>query len=158
MDKFPGKVAVGVFLTAFMPDTQHKPSYVLDKHAGTLPTAEELDRRLSLIGSKSILSFSNEDLSDKFYQLSPIEDLELAKTLTRPGSLFLEDLTRTKNFYKEGYGSVPRSFIICNEDLAIPLELQRWMIQNAGIDYKDEIKGADHMAVLSKTQEVYDFC
>ncbi|KAI4357044.1 hypothetical protein L6164_001019 [Bauhinia variegata] len=124
--------------------------------AGTLPTAEELDRRLSLIGSKSILSLSNEYLSDKLYQLSPIEDLELAKTLTRPGSLFLEDLTRAKNFSKEGYGSVPRAFIICNEDLAIPLEHRRWMIQNAGIDYVDEIKGADYMAMFSKTQEVYD--
>ncbi|XP_057419242.1 putative inactive methylesterase 20 [Lotus japonicus] len=31
MDKFPEKVAVGVFLTAFMPDTQHKPSYVMEK-------------------------------------------------------------------------------------------------------------------------------
>lgn len=31
MDKFPEKIALGVFLTAFTPDTQHKPSYVLEK-------------------------------------------------------------------------------------------------------------------------------
>jgi len=31
MDKFPQKVAVGVFLTAFAPDTEHNPSYVLLK-------------------------------------------------------------------------------------------------------------------------------
>ncbi|XP_022006263.1 salicylic acid-binding protein 2 isoform X2 [Helianthus annuus] len=31
MEKFPQKVSVGVFLTAFMPDTDHKPSYVLDQ-------------------------------------------------------------------------------------------------------------------------------
>lgn len=31
MDEYPEKVAVGVFLTAFMPDTTHKPSYVLDQ-------------------------------------------------------------------------------------------------------------------------------
>lgn len=29
MDKFPNKVALAVFLTAFMPDTLNKPSYVL---------------------------------------------------------------------------------------------------------------------------------
>jgi pimeloyl-ACP methyl ester carboxylesterase len=31
MDKYPEKVAVGVFMAAFMPDTRHKPSYVLDQ-------------------------------------------------------------------------------------------------------------------------------
>ena len=31
MDKYPERVAVGVFLAAFMPDTRHKPSYVLDQ-------------------------------------------------------------------------------------------------------------------------------
>jgi len=31
MDKFPEKVAVGVFVTAIIPDTHHKPSYVLEK-------------------------------------------------------------------------------------------------------------------------------
>ncbi|XP_020238602.2 methylesterase 2 [Cajanus cajan] len=31
MDKFPEKVAVAVFLTAVIPDTEHKPSYVLEK-------------------------------------------------------------------------------------------------------------------------------
>ena len=31
MEKFPQKVSVAVFLTAFMPDTQHQPSHVLDQ-------------------------------------------------------------------------------------------------------------------------------
>ena len=31
MEKFPQKVAVGVFLAAFVPDIEHKPSYVLEK-------------------------------------------------------------------------------------------------------------------------------
>ena len=31
MEKFPQKVAVGVFLTAVVPDIEHKPSYVLEK-------------------------------------------------------------------------------------------------------------------------------
>jgi len=31
MEQFPEKIAVGVFLTAFVPDTEHKPSYVLEK-------------------------------------------------------------------------------------------------------------------------------
>jgi len=31
MEKFPEKVAVGVFLAAFAPDVEHRPSYVLEK-------------------------------------------------------------------------------------------------------------------------------
>lgn len=31
MEQFPEKIAVAVFLTAFLPDIQHKPSYVLEK-------------------------------------------------------------------------------------------------------------------------------
>lgn len=31
MDKFPQKISVSVYLTAFMPDTVHQPSYVLDQ-------------------------------------------------------------------------------------------------------------------------------
>lgn len=30
-DKFPEKISAAVFFTAFMPDTAHKPSYVLDQ-------------------------------------------------------------------------------------------------------------------------------
>ena len=30
-EKFPNKVVVAVFLTAFMPDTTHKPSFVMDQ-------------------------------------------------------------------------------------------------------------------------------
>ncbi|XP_027347301.1 methylesterase 1-like isoform X4 [Abrus precatorius] len=114
MDIFPEKVAVGVFLSAFVPDTEHKPSYVLEK------------------------------------------DLGLAKTLVRPGSLFMEDLAQQKNFSKDGYGSVPLAFIVCNGDLAIPLNYQLWMIQNAGINDVLEIKDADHMAMLCKPQELCD--
>jgi hypothetical protein len=46
----------------------------------------------------------------------------------------MEDLTQQDNFSKQGYGSVPRAFIVCNEDLGIPLKFQHWMIQNAGIN------------------------
>ncbi|XP_061341893.1 polyneuridine-aldehyde esterase-like [Gastrolobium bilobum] len=112
MDIFPEKIQMGVFLTAYMPDTQHKPSYVSE------------------------------------------QDLELAKTLIRPGLLFSEELSKAKNFSEEGYGSVPRAFIVCNEDLAYPLEFQQWTIQNAEVDEVREIKEADHMAMLSKPEEL----
>ncbi|OMP02110.1 putative Polyneuridine-aldehyde esterase precursor [Corchorus olitorius] len=124
MDLFPHKISVAVFLTAFMPDTIHQPSYVLDK------------------------SFKS--------NVFELKDLELAKTLVRPGSLFQQELSKAKNFSDEGYGSVTRVYVVCDEDKAINLEVQRWMIQNNPPKDVLEIKGADHMAMLSKTKQVCD--
>ncbi|KAL2966667.1 hypothetical protein AAZX31_16G130400 [Glycine max] len=152
MDKFPEKVVVGVFLAAFAPDTEHSPSYVLEQDT----SSEDLDNEFAPSGNKTSFLFGPKYLSKKQYQRSPIEDLELAKTLVRPSSLFIEDLSKQKNFSKHGYGSVPRAYIVCTEDLAIPLEFQLWMIHNAGINEVLKIKGADHAAMISKPRELYN--
>ncbi|KAL2333624.1 hypothetical protein Fmac_014837 [Flemingia macrophylla] len=157
MDKFPDKVAVGVFLTAVIPDIEHKPSYVLEKYIESTPMENWLESELSQRGKKSIIVFGHKFLSNKLYQACSVEDRELAKILLRPGSFFIEDLSKQKNFSKQGYGSVPLAFIVCTEDLAIPLKFQHWMIQNVGINVDvQEIKGADHTAMLSKPQQLCD--
>jgi len=84
------------------------------------------------------------------------QDLELAKSLVRPSSLFVEDLSRQKKFSREGYGSVPRSYIVCTEDIAITAEYQEWMIKNAAINDVQKIKGADHMVMNSKPRQLVD--
>lgn len=154
MEKFPEKIEVGIFLAAFIPDTQHKPSYVLEQYIERYPVTGWLDTEFSFGGNKMLLLPGSKFLSTKFFQLCSIEDLELVKILIRTGSLFLEDLSEAKNLSKEGYGSVPRACIVANDDLAIPLEYEQWMIQNAGIDAVKVINGADHMAMLSKPQEL----
>ncbi|KAK7386480.1 hypothetical protein VNO78_26740 [Psophocarpus tetragonolobus] len=156
MEKFPEKVAVGVFLTGLAPDIEHNPSYVLEKFKESIPSAGWLDTDFAPNGNKTSLLFGPKFLSDKIYQLSPIEDIELAKALIRRSSLFIEDMSMQKNFSKQGYGSVPRVYIVCTEDLTITLEFQLWMIQNAGFNDIVEIKGADHMPMFSKPQELCD--
>ncbi|XP_027347300.1 salicylic acid-binding protein 2-like isoform X3 [Abrus precatorius] len=127
-----------------------------EKYNERTPSAEWLDTQFSPSGNKTSMFFGPDFLSKKLYQVSSVEDLGLAKTLVRPGSLFMEDLAQQKNFSKDGYGSVPLAFIVCNGDLAIPLNYQLWMIQNAGINDVLEIKDADHMAMLCKPQELCD--
>lgn len=75
-------------------------------------------------------------------------------TLARPASLFIDDLSKAKNFSNEGYGSVPHVCVVCDQDLGIPVEFQRWMIQNGVPKDVMEINGADHMAMLSKPDEL----
>ncbi|XP_058772775.1 polyneuridine-aldehyde esterase-like [Vicia villosa] len=153
MEKFPEKIAVGIFIAAFIPDTLHQPLYVLQQYIERYPMSGWLDTEISFDGRKmGVLTGIN--YSTKIFQLCSKEDLELVKILRRTGSLFIEDLSEVENLSKERYESVPGACIIGNEDLAIPLDYQKWMIQNAGIDVLKVIDGADHMPMLSKPQEL----
>lgn len=158
MDRFPEKIACAVFLAAFMPDTAHKPSFVLDQYWERTPAEAWLDTEFAPYSSSQehmmTMFFGPKFLSDKLYQLSPLEDLELAKTMVRPGSLFLHDLSKANKFSGEGYGSVARAYVVCKDDIGIPEEFQRWMIANSPVEEVMEIEDADHMVMLSKPQEV----
>ncbi|WVZ23376.1 hypothetical protein V8G54_001920 [Vigna mungo] len=114
-----------------------------------------LDTEFSKSENKTTIVFGPNFLSKKLYQASSIEDIELATILLRPGSLFIEDLSQQTNFSMQGYGSVPLVFIVSTEDNEIPLNFQLWMTQNAGMNVEVlEIKGADHMLMISKPQEL----
>ncbi|CAL5409760.1 unnamed protein product [Camellia sinensis] len=159
MDKFPEKISVAVFVTAFMPDTVHKPSFVIDQCLEGKTPESLLDTKFESCGTSEVplasVFFGPKFMASKLYQLCPIEDFTLATMLVRPGSFFLEDLAQANNFSHEGYGSVTRVFIVCNEDYTITEEYQRWMIENiGGVKEVMEIKGADHMPMFSKPQEL----
>ncbi|CAN8284029.1 unnamed protein product [Cochlearia groenlandica] len=76
MDKFYDKISVSVFVTAFMPDTKHSPSFVLDKFGQDMPQEAWLGTKLEPYGldnSGLSMSFSTEFMKHALYQLSPIE-------------------------------------------------------------------------------------
>ncbi|KAL5099335.1 hypothetical protein RYX36_003662 [Vicia faba] len=154
MEKFSEKIAVGIFIAAFVPDALHQPSYVIQQYLERHPMSGWLDTEFSFDGRKMVVLPGFKFLSTKFFQLCSKEDFELVKILLREGSFFLEDLSEAENLSKERYESVPRAYVVANDDLAIPVEFQQWMIQNAGIDIVKVIDGADHMAILSKPQEL----
>ncbi|WVZ23382.1 hypothetical protein V8G54_001926 [Vigna mungo] len=150
-DEYPQKVERNVFVSAFLPDTEHRPSY----YDEMTPRSAWMDTRFEPSGNKTSMLFGPMFLTYKLYQRSPVKDLELAKSLVRPSSLFLEDLSRQKKFSKEGYGSVPRSYIVCTEDIAIPVDYQKWMIQNTPVKSVLTIEGADHMVMNSKPRKLF---
>ncbi|KAL3376407.1 hypothetical protein AABB24_003035 [Solanum stoloniferum] len=160
MEKYPQKIYAAVFLAAFMPDSIHISSYVLDKYNERTPAENWLDTQFLPYGtpeeSLTSMTFGPKFLAYKLYQLSPPEDLALVLSLVRTSSMFLEDLSKAKYFTDEGYGSVKRVFIVCTEDKAISKEFQQWQIDNIGVTEAKEIKGADHMAMLSMTKKLCD--
>ncbi|KAG2331705.1 hypothetical protein Bca52824_002885 [Brassica carinata] len=159
-DIFPSKIAAIVFVTSFMPDTRNPPAYVLENVSQIyyFSQMEWLDTvtgfygrpdrplRFALAGPKSMAKCA--------YQLSPLEDLVLARMLVRVNPIVTNNLAGTKSFSEERYGSVTRIYIICGEDNMIPVDYQRWMISNFPVKEVMEIKDADHMAMFSKPQEL----
>ncbi|KAJ4965281.1 hypothetical protein NE237_017130 [Protea cynaroides] len=122
MDRFPHKISVAVFLTA-QPDCTHPPSYVLDQFIEKIPAGFWLDTQFSSnmdpVKPKNTLRFGRNCLASNLYQLSSSQDVALAEMLMRPGSLFIDDLSKAKAFSEVGYGSVNRVYIVCKKDLII---------------------------------------
>ncbi|CAI9752822.1 unnamed protein product [Fraxinus pennsylvanica] len=160
MERFPRKIEVAVFVTAFM----HGPELDI------LATNQEYQKQLDSYKDSQLtfgngvdklptsLVFGPKFLSSELYQLSPPEDLALATLLVRPvgfheGPEFLKELSLSK----ENYGLVRRVYLICENDNVLKQGFQRWMIENNPSDEVKMISGADHMAMFSKPQELC-FC
>lgn len=101
-----------------------------------------------------ILLFKKHIESVVLMMLHCIQDLELAKTVLRPGKWFMNDLSKESLLTKEKFGSVNRVFIVCNEDLLIKESLQKWYIEHSRTDDVKVIAGADHMPMFSKPKEL----
>ncbi|KAJ4966782.1 hypothetical protein NE237_018631 [Protea cynaroides] len=161
MYRFPQKISATVFLAAYMPDSIHSPSYVLDQLRSRSSSQSEslLDIHFSSddldpANAKITMIFGRKFVASQLYQLSPPEDLALAEMLMRPGPSLHVDLSKRKAFSEVGYLSVNRVYIVCKKDVTLTEDFQSWMIENNQVKEVMEIEGADHMAMLSKPNEV----
>ncbi|KAF7848963.1 hypothetical protein BT93_L1390 [Corymbia citriodora subsp. variegata] len=159
MERFPEKIEVAVFVSAFMYGPKLSVTSVYEEHGRRLDSAMDTKYAFDDGPEKPPTSmlFGYNFLASKLYQLSPPEDLTLASVLVRPLRMF-PDKSRFKaeaTVTTVRYGSVRRVYIVCDKDLVIKEDLQRWMIE---IDPTDEvcvIPNSDHMVMFSKPLE---FC
>ncbi|KAL3538911.1 hypothetical protein ACH5RR_002277 [Cinchona calisaya] len=159
MEMFPEKIAVAVFVTALMPGPKLNVS-ILNQESLRSQQSSTLDSRYFYHNGPNnpptAFVFGLEQLSAKVYQCCPSKDLELATTLVRPMCLYTnEDLSKELMLSTRKYGSVSRVFIIADEDKLAGKALQRWMIEKNPPDEVDEIKGSDHMVMISKPIELF---
>ncbi|XP_021836507.2 salicylic acid-binding protein 2 [Spinacia oleracea] len=163
MEMFPQKIEIGVFVTAFMPDHVHTPSFIFDQFVASMPDGGKdywLDTKFENSGDpKETLTtmFFGPQFMSLLYHLCPLQDLELAMTLKRPSSLFLHEAWKPEaKLSKERYGSVRSAFVVCEEDQGISQTFQRWMISNNGVKEVKELKGSDHMPMLCMPKQLSD--
>ncbi|KAL8117565.1 hypothetical protein AgCh_015447 [Apium graveolens] len=125
MERFPEKVSVAVFTTAYM----------LSPDLNLLSISEKVEKNIE----------SNMDS----------QDLTLAIMLVRPHPTNMDtiSLEETK-VTKERFGSVRRVYVVADQDIILPEEIQRWMIELNPPDEVKVITGSDHMVMLCKPQEL----
>ncbi|KAG6583867.1 Salicylic acid-binding protein 2, partial [Cucurbita argyrosperma subsp. sororia] len=152
LEEFPEKISVGVFVAASMAGPNLSVSTVhaeersppLDSH-NVYENGEDKPPTSYILGPLK--------LAKHLYSLSPPEDLSLAITLVRPFPLLKINDSEFK-FTEERYGSVKRAYVITERDLMATMNFQLWMIENNPPDIVVEIKGSDHMVMVSKSVEL----
>lgn len=157
MERFPYKLSVAVFITAFMPGPDLALTSILHQYYARLDS--QMDNKFSFANGMehppTSFGLGEEFLASIMYQLCPPEILTLAKMLVRPVCL-LPDAIVTDDVVlsKEKYGLVPRIYVVCDQDKLIKKDLQEWILEHNPAQEVKEIVGADHMAMLSKPQEL----
>ncbi|XP_074325168.1 methyl jasmonate esterase 1-like [Apium graveolens] len=157
MERFPEKVSVAVFTTAYM----------LSPDLNLLSISEKVEKNIESNMDSQVMFddgldkrptaflFGPKMLESKLYQLTPPEDLTLAIMLVRPHPTNMDtiSLEETK-VTKERFGSVRRVYVVADQDIILPEEIQRWMIELNPPDEVKVITGSDHMVMLCKPQEL----
>lgn len=160
MEAFPDKVAVAVFAAAMLPSPSFSLGEALSLYHRTNPPGSLLDSKLSDEGpEKSLTSviFGPKMLSSKLYHNCSPQDLKLANMLVRPSRVYTTEMAEGIQFTEERFGSVPRAYVFCKDDRALTEDIQRMFMEKTSVNVVEEIDGADHMVMLSKPQELFNF-
>ncbi|KAF7135329.1 hypothetical protein RHSIM_Rhsim08G0108200 [Rhododendron simsii] len=158
MERFPEKVSLAVFVTAFM----HGPTLTLptvmakcfEGMESWMDCRNGFDKGLDKLPTS--LHFGPKYLESMMYEQSPPEDLSLATVLMRPYPIFhdYEEMAKDTALTEKNHGSVRRVYIVIEEDSGLKECFQRWMIENNPPDEVKVISCADHMVMFSKPVEL----
>ncbi|KAK3164522.1 hypothetical protein QOZ80_1AG0020430 [Eleusine coracana subsp. coracana] len=145
-EMFPEKVAVAVFVTAFLPDCSHPRSHVVEQ----LPPLDWMDSVMDEDHVPPSIFLGPELLRQKLYQLSPPEDYTLSQSLARVSSYYVADMQSRPPFTEARYGAVNKVYVLCKQDLVMVEGYQRAMVAAGcpGAEVR-EIASADHMVMFS---------
>ncbi|KAI5648086.1 hypothetical protein M9H77_34091 [Catharanthus roseus] len=156
MEKFPKKIAVAVFVAAFMPclGIDMDPIYI--KYMRPKEFYMDYEYKFSEDHKQLIwMQFGPNFMSTRMFQLCSPQDFELALSLVRPqpGSVNPSDVEK-HDLTEDNYGSVPRVFIQLENDEMTNLPVDEFRLQNYPPQEVNTIPNADHMVMLSNPQHL----
>lgn len=159
MEGFPEKISVAVFVVAAMPGPSLNVSFLLGQFRKRIDFGPD-SRYTFGNGPKSpptTLTFGPLFLASKLFNKSPKEDLTLGKTLMRPTHLFeAQQWNKDLVLTKERYGAVKRVFVVSDKDKVIQMSFQKWVIQKNPPTAVVEVRGSDHMVMMSKPLDLFN--
>ncbi|KAL5705051.1 hypothetical protein ACHQM5_023399 [Ranunculus cassubicifolius] len=154
MESFPEKISVAVFITAAMPGPTLSLADI-GKEVAKEERRSEMDNQYGYDDGvdkpATSLSYGPKFLSTYMYQLCAPEDLTLATKLLRTVHLYQ---TGELALSKEKYGWVKRDYVVTDQDKVWAKNIQHYMVRHNLPELVKEIKGSDHMVMLSKPHEL----
>lgn len=143
-ERRPDAIDALVYLTAYLPADGE--SMMDQRVEGSL-----ISRNFTVDEERGVGIVSRGALQELFYADCSPSDLALATSLVRPEPF--EPLSRAVSITEERFGSVPRTFVVCEHDRTISPTHQRTMIEERGCDEVMALE-ASHSPFLSIPEEL----
>ena len=147
-ERFPNSVERLVYLCAFMPRPGAEPGEAQAALAGSQVPSVIVPNE-----NRITANVNPERVKEVFYADCSDEDVALAKLCVVPQRM---DVTVTQpSITVDGWGRVPRSYVVCTQDKAITEEAQRNMIEAVGCDHVVDLQ-TSHSPFFSAPVELAD--
>lgn len=125
-ERYADAVAAVVYLAAFLPTDGQA---LTDLGARAFDSS--LPEHITVDGDRGVVTFDEAAAGEVFYQDCPERDVAWARSRLRPEPAAPR---HTPVDLSDRYDSVPRTYIECTEDRALPVAFQRSMYETVGCD------------------------
>jgi pimeloyl-ACP methyl ester carboxylesterase len=148
-EQVPARIARLVYVTAFL---LRDGETLLDVAQATAETSRVMPN-VVINEAGTALSVRDEAVADAFYGECAAEDVALARMLLAPEPV-APNATPLR-VTTSRFGAVPKAYIECRRDRALPLELQRRMAAASACEIVASLD-TDHSPFLSKPRELLE--
>lgn len=126
-EQCPGNIQKLVYLTAIL-----LPNGVARMGYGSDIKGSLVSPNMVMAEDKTFVTIKDEAVKPAFYQDCSAEDVARAKSLIRP--VPMAGFVTPVSYTEENFGRIPRVYIECLQDRAIPIELQRRMTRETPVE------------------------
>lgn len=149
----PERVRALIYVAAFAPAAgQNLADLVAYQEAST----DEIQANMVVSGDPPVATLPGDAARHAIYNRCTTEQAEWGLERRRPQAVApFEHRLSAPEDRRTAFEALPRAYVVCTRDHAIPPAMQRRMLRDAGCDPVVELE-ADHSPALSATRELVD--